>query len=63
MMDKNSDESAKSGLVEAQRFLLSQSREFIVNAWLLEFIERKKAVNFIQSQGLYAEYVKVRKFK
>lgn len=62
MMEKNS-ESAKSGLVEAQRFLLSQSREFIVKAWLLEFIEREKAISFIQSRGLYAEYVKVRKFK
>ena len=62
MMDKNS-ETAKDQLVETQRFLLSQSREFIVKAWLLEFIEREKAVGFIQSQGLYAEYARLRQFK
>ena len=61
-MDKNS-ESAKPRLVEAQRFLLSQTKEFIVNAWLLEFLEREKAIRFIRSRGLYAEYVKVRQFK
>ena len=61
-MDKNS-ESAKPRLVEAQRFLLSQTKEFIVNAWLLEVLEREKAIRFIRSQGLYAEYVKVRQFK
>lgn len=61
-MDKNS-ESAKPRLMEAQRFLLSQTKEFIVNAWLLEFLEREKAMGFIRSQGLYAEYVKVRQFK
>lgn len=61
-MDKNS-ESAKPRLMKAQRFLLSQTKEFIVNAWLLEFLEREKAMSFIRSQGLYAEYVKVRQFK
>lgn len=62
-MMNNSSESAKTGLVEAQRFLLSQSREFIIRAWLLEFIEREKAVRFIESQGLYADYVRERQFK
>lgn len=62
-MMNNSSESAKTGLVEAQRFLLSQSREFIIRAWLLEFLEREKAVSFIQSQGLYADYVRERQFK
>lgn len=61
-MNKNS-KSAKMGLLEAQRFLLSQSREFIVRAWLLEFVEREKAVGFIQSRGLYADYVRERQFK
>lgn len=61
-MDKMS-ESAKPGLVEAQRFLLSQTKEFIVNTWLLEFLEREKAMGFIRSRGLYAEYVKERELK
>lgn len=56
-------ESAKPGLVEAQRFLLSQTKEFIVNTWLLEFLEREKAMGFIRSRGLYAEYVKERELK
>lgn len=49
-MDKNS-ESAKPRLVEAQRFLLSQTKEFIVNAWLLEFLEREKADSFYTKPG------------
>lgn len=61
-MDKMS-ESAKPGLLEAQRFLLSQTKEFIVNTWLLEFLEREKAMGFIRSRGLYAEYVKERELK
>lgn len=49
-MDKNS-ESAKPRLVEAQRFLLSQTKEFIVNTWLLEFLEREKADSFYTKSG------------
>lgn len=42
--------------VELYRFLQKQPVATVVNYWLYEFIEKKKALSFIQSRGLYAEY-------
>lgn len=57
-------ETVKNELVETYRFLLAQSsRIAILDAWLQESIERRKAISFIQSKGLYAEYLRVNVFK
>lgn len=56
-------ETVKKELMETYRVLLAQSRMTIATAWLQEITERKKAISFIQSKGLYEEYLRVRLFK
>lgn len=56
-------ETAKTELKKKYKFLLNQSPTYIANAWLLEAIERKKTINFIQSKGLLVEFLKSRFFK
>lgn len=43
-------------IVELYKFFLAQPADVAAEAWLVEFIERKKACNFIRQKGLYAEF-------
>lgn len=43
-------------IVELYKFFLEQPTDVATEAWLIEYIERKKAYNFIRQKGLYAEF-------
>lgn len=58
---KETTDFDKIEAVKLYAFLQQQSVAYVVNCWLYEFIEKKKAQNFILNKGMYQEYMQSRK--
>lgn len=48
----------KQNTVEAYVLLLSLPKTSIINAWYEEYRKKENAISFIQSKGLYAEFMR-----